>query len=177
MVNANQKALGMLATALEMEERGFEFYKRAVETCQHEAAREVFRTLQVDEALHMKRIRSLYAGLDQRGTWSDDWKTMTADHAGLARMFQEVARAHGEAIRADTRDLEAVDVGIGFEAQSVRFYEERLAEAEDPLERRFLEAMVGEERDHHRALQDTRLYLTDPAAWFAAVEGGHVDGG
>jgi len=170
-------ALKMLKTALEMEQKGFEFYRRASDTCRNEAARELFRTLQMDEVVHMKRIRDLFSSLEGGGSWNEDWQKHAIAHPALANVFRDLARRSRDHIRADSADLEAVEVGIEFEARSVRFYEDRLAEAEDPIERRFLQAMVEEERTHHQALQDTRLYLTDPSAWFAANERGHADGG
>lgn len=177
-MNARETRLhSMLKTALEMEERGFEFYKQAVETCRDEAARELFRTLQMDEVVHMKRIRTLFAAIEGGEPWTEEWRSVQVERVALDQMFREIAKKQGTEVRPDTADVEAVDVGIDFEAKAVRFYEERLGEAEGPDERRFLEAMIGEERSHYQALQDTRLYLTDPAAWFAANEGGHVDGG
>ncbi len=171
------RALRMLKTALEMEERGFAFYRQATETCRSEAAREVFRTLQMDESVHMKRIRAIFSSLEERGDFGEEWWSIQVEHAALDEMFRDVARRHGEAVRAAQEDVEALEVGVDFEARSVRFYEERLSEATDAVEKRFIEAMLGEERSHHQALQDTKLYLTDPAAWFAANEGAHVDGG
>ena len=68
-------------------------------------------------------------------------------------------------------------MGIGFESQAVKFYNEQLQGASGPLEKAFIEAMIAEERSHHAALTDMKLYLTDPAAWFAGVEGGMLEGG
>ncbi len=178
MSTSRTQVTAMLNAALEMEERGFDFYRQAVETCRDEAAREVFRTLQTDEAVHAKRIRAIAASLEDRGAFGDEWRSQSVSHVDLTGLFRGLAgRRDAAAARAEASDLEALDVGIALETRSIRFYEDHLAQATDEAERRFLEAMIGEERSHHQALRDTRLYLTDPAAWYAAHEGTHADGG
>lgn len=168
------RVVNMLRTALEMEERGFEFYKRAVNNCQDEAAREVFRSLQADEAVHMKRIQTIFESIVGRNLWPDEWAQMTIAHPRLEALFKGL-QAKGES--ASASDIEALDMGLKLEADSVKFYEDALTEAESEAESRFLKAMIEEERSHYRALQDTKLYLTDPASWFAEHEGHIVDGG
>ncbi|NOZ02332.1 MAG: ferritin family protein [Deltaproteobacteria bacterium] len=177
MPETNERALNMLNTALQMEEKGFEFYRKAADECKEETAREVFSTLMKDEVLHVKRIKAIYAGMEGGGAWSNEWKEFRVEHGDLALMFRAIAEKHGSNVRADSSDLEAVEVGIGFESQAVKFYSEQLPAAADPVEKAFVEAMIAEERSHHAALTDMKLYLTDPAAWFAGVEGSGTDGG
>lgn len=173
----NERALNMLNTALDMEKKGFEFYKNAVETCVAEAAREVFETLMKDEVLHMKRIKTIFEGLQGGGPWTEEWKVFKVDHGDLSDMFRDIAKRHGPDIHADTSDLAAVDVGVDFEGKAVEFYKEQLGLATPGLEAAFIEAMIVEERSHHAALTDMKLYLTDPAAWFADAEKSTLEGG
>lgn len=177
MSEKDDRVLNMLNTALEMEEKGFEFYRKAKDECGSDAAREVFHTLMKDEVLHVKRIKAIYAGLDGGGKWNDEWKAFRVEHGDLSRMFQSIARKHGSNIETTAGDVEAVDVGIDFEGRAVEFYSQQLSLAGEPLETKFIEEMIAEERSHHAALTDMKLYLTDPAAWFAGAERSGMDGG
>ena len=177
MTGKFDRSLQMLSTALEMEEKGKNFYERAIRTAKNELGRDIFRTLMEDEIIHMDRIRKIYTSLSDNQAWSEEWKGLKVKHDNLGDLFRNMAKKHGAKITAETSDLEAIEVGIDFESRSVSFYEEQLTKATDPLEQEFIEEMVAEERSHHAALTDMKLYLSDPAGWFREKEHGGLDGG
>ncbi len=172
-----ERAKDMLSTALEMEKRGKAFYKHTVSTCKNELGREIFQMLMEDEDVHMDRIKSIYEALAGKEAWPENWKGLHAKHEDLVAIFVKMAKKQGAEITVDTSDLEALEAGIDFEAQSVEFYEKQLTQATDPLEHEFIRKMVAEEKGHHAALTDMRFYLSDPAAWFREKERGGLDGG
>jgi rubrerythrin len=172
----DDRAVNMLKTALEMEEKGKKFYDDAVVNCSNELGKDIFSMLRDDELLHMDRIRTIYDSLMGGKGWSEDWKALKFAHKDLDKLFKEMARKHGKDIKADTSDMEAIDVGLDFELKSVKYYEEHLERADSPKEREFLERMIGEERTHHSTLSDMKLYLADPSAWFIEKERHGLDG-
>ena len=176
MSNGTDRSLQMLSTALEMEKKGKSFYEMAVSTCQNELGREIFQMLMKDEGMHMDRILNIYEALKVGEAWSEEWKSIKPDHKDLGILFKEMASAHGTEITAKTSDLEALDVGIDFESRTISFYQQHLAKAIDPLELEFLEQMITEEKSHHAALSDMKLYFSDPAAWFGEHERHILDG-
>jgi len=178
VMNENlERAKNMLSTALEMEKKGKAFYKHTVSTCKNELGREIFQMLMEDEDVHMDRIRSIYETLAGKEAWPENWKDLHTKHEDLGVVFEKMAKKQGTEIAVDASDLEALDTGIDFEAQSVKFYEKQLAEATDPLEQEFIRKMVAEEKGHHAALTDMKFYLSDPADWFREKERGGLDGG
>ena len=164
MANQENKALDMLKTALSMEEEGEIFYKKAAGDSTNALGREIFEILMKDERVHHERIQKIYNTLTAQNKWSDKWKTIDVGHKGVRELFQEMAMAHGQTIQADPSDLQALDVGIDFEYKTVKFYEEHLKKATEPLEKEFIEKMVTEEREHYIALKDMKFYMTNPAA-------------
>ena len=72
--------------------------------------------------------------------------------------------------------LDAVDIGMGFESESIIFYDRLMMQATDSQAKKFAEQMVGEEREHYRILADMQAYYTDPAAWLMEKEHIHLDG-
>ncbi len=176
MADREDRAVQMLAKALEMETKGKAFYEKASSTSTNALGREIFQMLRNDEIIHMERIRKIYESLNAGRAWSGDWKEMNVEHRDLQTLFTEMASEHGSKIKAEPSDLEALDVGIDLEQRAVAFYEEHLPETADPLEREFTERMIAEERSHYGALSDMKLYLSNPTAWFSERERGGLDG-
>jgi rubrerythrin len=176
MTGKKDTAMKMLGAALEMEARGREFYEQAIGKCGNRLGRDIFAKLRDDEIVHQDRIRAIYRSLEGGTPWSEDWKKMKAGAAGLGSLFRDLAKKEGKNIRADTGDIEALEVGITLESRSVEFYQDHLEAAGDPLEREFTAQMVAEEKSHFDLLVDMKYYFSDPAGWFEEKEKIHVDG-
>jgi len=170
------QALEMLKTALAMEEKGENFYKKAANDSTNTLGREIFETLMKDEKIHHERIQVIYNTLTAQNRWTDEWKSIDTGHKNVRELFQKMAIAHGKTLRADPDNLQALDVGIDFEYKTMKFYEAHLQKAVDPLEKEFTEKMAAEERGHYTALKDMKFYLTDPSAWYQEKEHSGLDG-
>ncbi len=176
MATQNTEALEMLKTALSMEEKGEEFYRKAMESSKNELGKKIFETLMKDEKVHYGRILKIYNSLKDESAWSNDWKSMDVGHKDVNHLFREMAAEHGRTLEADPGELEALDVGIDFEYKTMKFYQDYLPKAKDPLEKEFVEKMVAEERGHYTALKDMKLFMADPAAWYQEMERSGLDG-
>lgn len=177
MTNKKNSALKMLENALEMEEKGKNFYEKAANTCNNELGREMFKSLLADELVHIDRIREIFQSIKCHNEWTDEWKTIKSKGANLKKLFTDFSKKHGSKIKSDTRDLEALSIGIDLELRSIQYYEDHLKKAEDLMERSFIEQMITEEHKHHEILVDAKLYLSDPASWFVESEHTSLDGG
>ncbi len=176
MSDAPDRTMHMLSTALGLEEKGKGFYSKTVSTCHNAVGKEIFRMLMKDEVVHMDRIRQIYKRLEGGESWTDEWKSIQPDHKELGTLFREIASVHGREVTSEAGDMEAIDVGIDFEMRAITFYQEQLEQATHPLEREFIEQLISEEKSHHSALSDMKLYFSDPAAWFGEQEHSGLDG-
>ena len=176
MSPAEERALKMLNTALEMEEKGRSFYEKAITGCGTSVGTQIFEMLRNDEIIHVERIKQIYTALQGGGDWNEGWKSLNPDHAALTGVFRALAQKHGEDIGTCTDDIKALEVGIEFEEKAVTFYTEQLESASDALEKQFIEKMIVEETDHHQALVDMHFYLTDPESYFIETEKHGLDG-
>jgi len=176
-MTTNERALDMLSKALEMEKKGKAFYDQAVHMCKNALGIEIFKILSNDELVHTERIKTIYTALSGGGKWTDAWAAMKFAHKDLSVLFKELAAKRGKDIKADTGDIEALGIGVDFEQKSVKFYQEHLKSAADPMERKFLDQMIVEEKGHFAVLVDTKQYLENPAAWFSEKERSGYDGG
>jgi rubrerythrin len=175
MSGSSDRALAMLATVLQMEEKGKHYYEKAAATTQNEVGREIWKLLAGYEVEHMERIRAIYGKLQGGAPWTEDMASF-AVATDLGRVFRQLAEANRDKAKAGAGDVEALGVGVDFESASVNFYEENLAVAQDPLEKKFLELMVAEEREHLNLLSDLRYYYQDPAGWYMEKERSGLDG-
>lgn len=173
----NERALKMLSTALEMEEKGMAFYKMAADSCSNEFGRSMFLSLIQDEMAHKERIQKIFGSLRDKKGWTDEWKKFTGHKEDLVKMFYNFTEKNGKMIRPDTKDVEALDVAIDMEEKAIAFYSNYLKDASDPIEKAFTEKMVEEERSHFAILRDTKFYLTDPVGWYAEHEKSSFDAG
>jgi rubrerythrin len=168
--------LSMLQTALSMEEKGFAFYDEALNKTTNLLGKELFTTLRDDEIVHVARIKRIFKAVTAGQDWAAEFEAMKTDPEELQQMFQKLAKAHGSGIKGDSDDLDALQVGVDFELRAVQFYEAHLPKAVSALERDFTTRMVNEERAHHKALVDTKLFLTDPEDWYREAERTGLDG-
>jgi len=176
MPTGSERSLRMLATALEGEERGRDFYKEAVDKCANELGKDIFRTLTIEEGIHIKRVKEIYDSLQRGEAWTGKWKEYKLQNENLEQLFKERIRKLGPGAQAGATDLEALEVGLGFEQSAIKFYEQELASATDPLEKEFIQRMILEEHAHYASLADVKLYLTNPQAYFIEHERHTLDG-
>ncbi|MGD9817508.1 MAG: ferritin family protein [Desulfomonilaceae bacterium] len=176
MTHHNEAILGMLAAALEKEEKGRDFYKKASETCADQLGKDMFKTLMVEEGAHISRIKEIYSEIQGGKSWSDQWKKFKIENPDLDKLFHERMQKIGPRVKGQTGDIEALSIGVDMEQGAIKFYEESLSKASDAMEKEFCELMILEERKHFKALQDLKLYLQDPESWFAELERHGYDG-
>lgn len=170
------RALDMLSVALEMEIKGKSFYEKAIAESKDALGKNIFTMLRDDEVIHVDRIKAIYSELQGQEKWSENWKASNPDHDNLVTMFQEIAKKNGPKVQANAEDLKALMIGIEFEATAISFYQKHLQSAADPIEKEFIEKMIIEERDHHKALSDMHHYLNNPESYFEEMDRIGLDG-
>lgn len=176
MTKEQDRSLQMLATALEKEQRGRDMYKNAEAQCTNKLGKEILHMLMVQEGVHISRIKSIYDSAQAGKPWPEDWKSLKQENENLEELFRARARDFGQKLKADTTDLDALDMGLEFEQGAIDFFEKELSSATDPKKREFIELMILEERSHFASLADMKLYLSDPESWYQEVERGGLDG-
>ncbi len=171
-MGGRERSLQVLSTALKMEEKGRRYYQQAAAESRNELARRIFQTLADEEEAHVEHLRRLWVELDGGARWTDrslrdevDEGLLQATTEDIRSFFSLVAHQHAATFQPEGDDLTALELSIQFEDQAVSFYQNQLDLAEDPMERRFLKAMIEEEREHHGALVELRGFLSDTGAW------------
>jgi rubrerythrin len=177
MTDHNEKLLKMLSTALEMEEKGTAFYKKAALECRNELGKKMFESLAADEIVHIERIKEIFSSLESTQKMDSKWEGFKSRGQNMEAFFRDFTARNKTNVKADSSDVKALDVGIDLEQKAIRHYEGALPGATDGLERRFVEKMIAEERKHFKLLSDAKFYLTDPDGYFTETEHHNLDAG
>ena len=176
MTSHDNRIKELTDTAISIEEKGIAFYEKAIETCSNDIGKEVFIKLKNAEFKHIDRFKQIYETVSKGAPLNE----ITALHAetkvNIKKMFKKLALKHGPKISTESSDIEALDVGIGLENESIKYYEQQMEGATDQQEKVLLEQIIAEERDHHAVLADMKHYYTDPESWFQENEHIGLDG-
>lgn len=161
-----------LDQALELENRGHDFYTRAARAAVGRPVRDFFQYLADQELAHLIIIKGLFDRLDDDSRW-----TSANDQPPPASLFSELfSKLTDSKLPPETGLLEAIDQGIAFETEARDIYARQLDQAGSEGELKFLRLMVGEENEHRRILSDLKLYYRDPVGWAEDLDHGHLDG-
>jgi rubrerythrin len=152
-----------LQMAIEVEKKGYRFYKIAAKSTQDEKGRQVFEQLAKDEVEHMGVFATLYESLTNDEPWMTYEQAVArfgeSGDAGL--VFPEVPDEAQEGFD----DMKALEEALEFEHKAVRIYKEKAAEADDELARTFYEKLVEIEESHVMIIQAEIDSLTGSGIW------------
>jgi len=151
----------ILATAIELERFGIEYYSRFRELVSDEKAKPLMKSLSEDEKEHARVLEKELRGLG--GKMKPASKEML--DKGLKDIFPEGIRKNSIASKDA---ISAVKLGIRTEERSIDFYSKHGASASPKLRDLFarLEKM---ERGHKQLLEENLRYLENDGSWYGYV--------
>jgi rubrerythrin len=175
MKREQARTIEVLQLGVHMEIDGKEFYLKASEKSGNKLGKELFQQLANEEDVHRKRFEQIYEALRSGQGWPDV-EPPSEKGRTLRSLFSEATRALGSKVEVAESELGAIRVALDMEEKSYDLYDSRSKESTLPVEKRFYEALAGEERGHHLALADSLEYLSDPAGYFTKTEHWSLDG-
>jgi rubrerythrin len=175
MRSEQARTIEVLQLAVRMEIDGKEFYLKASRKSSDKLGRDLFQRLAVEEDDHRKRFEEIYEALKRGQKWPDV-EPPSEKGKKLKSLFSEATKALGSQVKAAESELEAIRVALDMEKKSYDLYHSRSEESTLPVEKRFYQALAGEERGHHLALTDSLEYLSNPSGFFTTSEHWSLDG-
>ena len=161
----------IIDTAIRLEEDGRAFYLQAASEATAPAVQEVLRSLATDEENHIRWIR------ETLGPEKSARELNQETYARVKGVFAAAPEEAKEAFRAAREDLEPLRLALEREREAWKAYEKWAAETEDSSLAEILRKLAEVERFHERLLENTILYLEDPASYHQQEEGWLLDGG
>jgi len=176
MATEQDKTLGALQTAIQMEIDGKEFYLKASQASNNELGRKLLRSLASEEDLHRQKFEEIYDAIRNRKAWPrTDFQPDGG--RGLRTIFARATEEMDAKISTMPTELDAVQTAMALENKTYDFYKKQSQLATHDAERDFYEAVASQEGEHHRILLDYFEFLKNPAGWFVQKEHPSLDGG
>jgi len=167
-----------LNQALEMEEKGYKFYKEASEKSENNVTKNTFNFLADNELLHIESIKKFYNALKEKEQLpSIILEGIKDKRSKELEIFSTSISELTEKIKPSDDDQKACEFAMEFENSGYRYYEGMLKEAKDLNLIEFLKFLVEEENKHYESLMKLHTYLTDSHNWFMYDEGSFSQGG
>jgi len=175
MKDEQDRTTEVLQLAVRTEIDGKQFYLKASRKSSNKLGKDLFQQLAAEEDVHRRKFEQIYTALGRGQSWLDV-EPPSEKGKRLRSLFSEATKALGSKVKAGESELEAIRVALDMEKKSYDLYHSRSEESTLPVEKRFYEALAGEERGHHLALTDSLEYLSNPAGFFTKSERWSLDG-
>ena len=176
MVTEQDKTLGALQIAIQMEIDGKEYYLKASRESSNELGKKLLQSLAAEEDTHRQKFEEIYNSVRNKKAWPEtDFQPDRGKE--LRTIFARATEELGSKIKAPATELEAVETAMDMENKTYDFYRNQGKNATYDAERDFYQTVAAEEREHHQVLLDYYEYLKDPAGWFVKKEHPSLNGG
>jgi len=165
MTVESNAALSALKQALELEQKGYEFYQQAAKRTADPKGATMFRSLADDEATHRRVIQRQIDALTKGQGWLR--LTEVGDvKADLHTLLFPAGKLELEkAIRPDASDLDALLFALKIENDSFDLYATQAKANQDPNARRTFEFLTDAERSHFNLLMLNYESLSSLGGW------------
>jgi len=145
---------------IQIEKNGRDFYNRLVRQSKNQKAKETFNYLAGEEEKHIaifKKILDKVHKYEPPEIYPGEY---FAYMNALASNYVFTKKDKGEEIARRTRsDREAIDLGIGFEKDSILFYE-GMKKVVPEYDHKTVNELITQEQDHLRQLSDLKNVLS-----------------
>ncbi len=175
MATEQDKTVGALQIAIQMEIDGKTYYLKASQESSNELGKKLLQSLAAEEDIHQRKFEEIYNAIRNKKSWP---QTHFQPDGGkrLRTIFARATEKVVSHIKAPATELDAIQTAIDMETKTYDFYESQRKKATYEAEKDFYEAIAAEEQEHHLILLDYYEYLKDPAGWFVTKEHPSLDG-
>ena len=142
----------IIEIGIQIEKNGRDFYGELVKKAKNTKAQEIFGYLAGEEEKHIKVFQGILEKTEQYQPQGLESDTYFAYMNALASEYVFTQRDQGKKIAQKTKsDQEAIEMGIGFEKDSIIFYEgmKKIVPEDD---HKIIEQLIIQEQNHLREL-------------------------
>jgi|SRR3989338_361090 len=144
---------------IQIEKNGRDFYNTLVTTSKNQKAKDIFQYLSGEEEKHITTFKKILDVVEKYESPEIYASEYLAYMNALASEYVFTQKDQGIQIAQKIKtDLEAVDMGIGFEKDSIVFYE-GIKKFVPAHEQNVVEELITQEQSHLRQLVDLKSKL------------------
>ncbi|MFH1868775.1 MAG: ferritin family protein [Candidatus Omnitrophota bacterium] len=173
----NEALTKTLKGALEMEEKGYKFYKDTAKTCENNIAKKTFNFLADNELLHVESIKKFYNIMNEKAELPD----LILDKVRSKRLddlsiFSKSIEDLRDKVKQSDDDIKACLFAMEFEKNGYHYYENMLKDAKDDNLIKLLNFLLDEEDRHYESIMKLHEYISDSQNWYMYEEGSFPQG-
>ena len=141
---------------IQIEKNGRDFYNTLIGQSNNQKAQEVFKFLKGEEEKHIKIFQEILGKTEKYEPQGLDVDDYFAYMNTLASEYVFTQKDKGEEVAKKIKsDKEGVEKGIGFEKDSIIFYE-GMKKAVPDYDLKIVDELIGQEQKHLRLLSELR---------------------
>ena len=144
---------------IQIEKNGRDFYSTLVKQSKNQKAKETFKYLAGEEEKHIAVFQNILDSVHKYEPPETYPGEYFAYMNALASDYVFTQKEKGKEIAKRTRsDKEAINLGIGFEKDSILFYE-GMRKVVPPYDHKIVNELISQEQDHLRQLSNLKKNL------------------
>ena len=160
----------ILATAIQLEQDGREFYLDAAAKVSNDLARKMLTSLADDEVRHIEWIKQIDPGATSAASINK------ALYQRLKGIFADAPPEVRNTAVTSEDDFQPLKLAIEMEEKAEQAYTSWGEEAEQDSVKHLCNVLADTERFHRQVLQNTISYLKEPSEWFMKEENWNFEG-
>ncbi|MDD5006286.1 MAG: ferritin family protein [Candidatus Omnitrophica bacterium] len=144
---------------IRIEENGRDFYKTLLERTKSKKAEEIFKFLAGEEERHIAVFRKILDSTEKNESTESYPGEYFSYMNALSNEYVFTQKNQGSRIAKDAKgDKQAVDLGIGFEKDSITFYE-GMKKVVREYEHKVIDSLIAQEKNHLKQLSGLKKEL------------------
>lgn len=155
--------------AIKMEQEAVDFYTKCAEKTNNPIGKKMFLSIAEDENYHIACATKIMQGQEFKPAEVTPLQDMKA-------IFEQNKKVMLQRVASTTDELEALNIAMKMEKETIEFYKKAAAQAIDPAESALFECLIRDEEEHFSIFQNTYSFLSDTGNWFMWDEHSIVEG-
>jgi len=161
--------MNAIETAIKMEQEAIDFYTKCAGKTNNPVGKKMFLSIVEDEQYHLACATKVTQGQEFK-------PAETTPLQDMKTLFEQNKEAMLQRVSATTDELQALEMAMKMEEETIKFYHKAVAQAKDTAEKIFFECLIKDEKEHFAIFQDTYSFLSDTGNWFMWDDRSIVEG-
>lgn len=147
-MEANDKAIDVLKTAILLERRGKAFYTQAARQTESKSAKQIFEMMAEEEDAHIDFLTRQFKNYKEHNEFLKTDPAPEEDETVVEILSEKIKKE----INAAGFEAAAISAAIDFENRAIDVYSSRAKESTDPNEKEMYQMLADWEKGHHHLL-------------------------
>ena len=161
--------MNSIEIAVKMEQEAVDFYRKCAEKTTNPVGKKMFLSIAEDESYHIACAKKVIQGQEFAPADATPLKD-------IKTIFEQNRNAMLRQVASTADELDALEVAMNMEKDTIEFYKKAAEQASHPEETRFFECLIKDEQEHFDIFHNTHTFLSDTGNWFMWEEHSIVEG-